>query len=462
MLTLTDFKYPSYFVKILPLTNSSSTPDFRKFEPQTLDMRRLLNNCSKISQIPKNPRLSTSALNKFNVGPSRTHWIDIDDALFGLTDEQSQLRRTAHNFFKAELDEMAGKIDHDNSFPGFRAFMKKSAEMGFFGTFVPEEYGGFGDLTNLFDSVLINEELARISAGVELSFGAHSYLCMYQILKNGSHEQKKKFIPDLCAANTIGALAMSEHQSGSDVVSMQTTATKDGDYFLLNGSKMWITNGPIADIYVIYARTGKRHTAFIVDRREHPDTFTVGKPLDKLGIRGSPTGELVFENCRVHKENILGGEGNGLRVLFSGLNIERLTLACAPVGVMQACCDVAFSYSMERKQFGDPIGTNQLIQGKMADMYARLQSTRSYVYTICRAAEKGHFNNKDSAAVCLMAAENGTQTALDAIQILGGNGYINEYPTGRFLRDSKLYEIGGGTSEVRRWLIGREINMEYE
>ena len=295
---------------------------------------------------------------------------------------------------------------------------------------------------------------------------------MYQICKNGTEEQKQKYLPELCSTDALGALAMSEHNSGSDVVSMKTEAKKEGDYWILNGSKMWITNGPVADVYVIYARTGKRHTAFIVDRREYtPENsnylgesfgnFTVGKKLDKLGIRGSATGELFFENCKVHESQILGGVGNGLKVLFSGLNIERLTLACAPIGVMQAACDVAFSYAQDRKQFGNSISENQLIQGKMADMYTKLQSSRSYVYQVARAATLGHFNNKDSAAVCLWASKNCTEVCLDAIQILGGNGYINDYPTGRFLRDAKLYEIGGGTQEIRRWLIGREINLEF-
>jgi len=425
--------------------------------------------------VPIQPsKLTSSPIARCNSShtPSRTHWQTIDDNLFGLNDDQIALREMSHKFFKKELDHLAHGIDKTDKFPGFRDFMKKSAEMGLIGMNIPEKYGGTGECSQL-DVCILGEELARISAGVNLSFGAHTYLCMYQICKNGTEEQKMKYLPELCSTDALGALAMSEPNAGSDVVSMKTEAVKQGDYWVLNGSKQWITNGPVADVYVIYARTGKKHTAFLVDRREYrPEIegvknsnylgeefgkFTVGKPLDKLGIRGSSTGELFFDNCKVHESQVLGGVGNGLKVLFSGLNIERLTLSCAPVGVMQAACDVAFSYAQERTQFGAPIAENQLIQGKMADMYTKLQCSRSYVYQVARAASEGHFNNKDSAAVCLMASENCTQVCLDAIQILGGNGYINDYPTGRFLRDAKLYEIGGGTQEVRRCLIGREI-----
>lgn len=310
------------------------------------------------------------------------------------------------------------------------------------------------------------EEMSRASGAVALSYGAHSNLCVNQINRNGTEEQKEKYLPKLCSGEHIGALAMSEPGSGSDVVSMSTKAEKKGDYYVLNGSKFWITNGPDADTLVVYARTDPntdkpQHgiTAFLIERGM--DGFSSGPKLDKLGIRGSGTCELIFEDCKVPEKNILGALNKGIYVLFSGLDLERLVLAAGPVGIMQAACDVAWNYAHERKQFGQRIGHFQLLQGKMADMYTSLSSSRSYLYSVARACNQGHFNNKDCAGVILYCSEQATKVALDAIQILGGNGYINDYPTGRFLRDAKLYEIGAGTSEVRRLVIGRALNQEY-
>merc|ERR1711879_864721 len=383
-------------------------------------------------------------------GPSRSYWMPIDDTLLGLTDDQQALRETCTKFFINELDEQAGVIDHTNHFEGLRDFWKKLGDMGLLGS----------EMT-YFDHCIIMEEMSRVSGSIALSYGAATNLCLNQIVRNGNEAQKQKYLPKLNSGEFIGALAMSEPGAGSDVTSMKTTATEDGDYYVLNGSKFWITNGPDADVLVIYAKTAKNKiTAFLVEKGT--PGFTTAQKLDKLGMRGSNTCELVFENCRVHKEQILGPLHKGVYVLFSGLDLERLVLAAGPLGIMQAACDVAFQYSQDRKQFGSPIGHNQLLQGKMADMYTKMQASRSYVYSVARACNAGHFNNMDCAGVILYAAERATEVSLDAIQILGGNGYINEYPTGRFLRDAKLYEIGAGTSEVRRWLIGREINKSLE
>jgi isovaleryl-CoA dehydrogenase len=304
------------------------------------------------------------------------------------------------------------------------------------------------------------EEISRASASVGLSYGAHSNLCLNQIRLNGTEAQKQQYLPSLCSGEHVGALAMSEPNAGSDVVSMRLRAERQGDDFVLNGNKMWITNGPDANVYVIYARTdpeagSKGITAFIVER----DTlgFSRSPKLDKLGMRGSNTCELVFENCRVPATQILGEVGAGVRVLMSGLDYERAVLAGGPVGILQACLDVALPYVHEREQFGQSIGEFQLVQGKLADMYARCSASRAYLYAVCGALDRGEQSRKDAAAVILYTAEAATQSALDAIQLLGGNGYINDYPTGRLLRDAKLYEIGAGTSEVRRMLIGREL-----
>lgn len=315
-----------------------------------------------------------------------------------------------------------------------------------------------------FEHVLCMEALSRASASVALSYGAQSNLCINQICKNGSEEQKAKYLPKLIDGRWIGALAMSESGSGSDVVSMRTKAEKKGDYYVLNGTKMWITNGPDADVLVVYAKTDpdagpKGITTFLIEKGM--DGFSTSQKLDKLGMRGSSTCELVFEDCKVHKSQVMGAEGRGVYVLMSGLDYERAVLSAGPLGIMQAALDVALPYVHERKQFGQPIGQFQLIQAKLADMYTKMSASRAYVYSVARALDAGVRDNKECAGAILYAAERATEVALDAIQCLGGNGYINEYPTGRLLRDAKLYEIGAGTSEIRRMLIGREFNKIF-
>ena len=326
---------------------------------------------------------------------------------------------------------------------------------------VPEEFCGAG--LGYLEHVIAMEEISRASASIGLSYGAHSNLCVNQINRNGSQAQKEKYLPKLISGEHIGALAMSEPNAGSDVVSMKLKAEKKGDVFVLNGNKMWITNGPDADTFVIYAKTDlnagpKGITAFIVER--NTPGFSTAQKLDKLGMRGSNTCELVFENCEVPAENILGNLNEGVKVLMSGLDYERVVLAAGPLGIMQACMDIVVPYIHERKQFDSPIGQFQLIQGKIADMYTQMNAARSYVYTVARACDRGETTRKDAAGAILYAAELATKMALDAIQILGGNGFINEYATGRLLRDAKLYEIGAGTSEIRRMLIGRELFTE--
>ncbi|WP_323845784.1 isovaleryl-CoA dehydrogenase [Microbulbifer magnicolonia] len=378
---------------------------------------------------------------------------------FGLGEEIDMLRDMVYKFCQAELAPRAAQIDEDNLFPA--DMWKKFGELGLLGMTVEEEFGG-SNMGYLAHAVAM-EEISRASASVGLSYGAHSNLCVNQIRKNGTPEQKAKYLPKLCSGEHIGALAMSEPNSGSDVVSLQLRAEKKGDRFVLNGNKMWITNGPDAHTYVIYARTepgisSGGITAFIVER-DFPG-FTQAQKLDKLGMRGSNTCELVFQDCEVPEENILGELNGGVRVLMSGLDYERTILSGGPVGIMQACLDVVVPYVHERKQFGRAIGEFQLMQGKIADMYADLNASRAYLYAVARACDRGEDSRKDAAAVILFTAERATQMALQAIQTLGGNGYINEYPTGRLLRDAKLYEIGAGTSEVRRMLIGRELFNE--
>ena len=334
-------------------------------------------------------------------------------------------------------------------------------EMGVLGMTVPEEFGGAG--LGYLEHVIAMEEISRASASMGLSYGAQSNLCVNQINRNGSQTQKEKYLPKLISGEHIGALAMSEPNAGSDVVSMKLKAEKKGDKYILNGNKMWITNGPDADTLVIYAKTdlnagAKGITAFIVEKT-FPG-FSTAQKLDKLGMRGSNTCELVFENCEVPEENILGNLNEGVKVLMSGLDYERVVLAAGPLGIMQACMDIVVPYIHERKQFDTPIGQFQLIQGKIADMYTQMNAARSYVYTVAKACDRGETTRKDAAGAILYAAELATKMALDAIQILGGNGYINEYATGRLLRDAKLYEIGAGTSEIRRMLIGRELFTE--
>jgi len=392
-----------------------------------------------------------------------TQYYPIDENVFGLTEDQQQLRQTVFNFAQKELAPFANQIDKDNGWKDQRNFWRKMGELGLLGPTVKEQYGGLE--LGYLDHCVIMEELSRACGAIALSYGAHSNLCVNQIHRNGSEEQKSKYLPKLVSGEHIGALAMSEPGSGSDVVSMKLKAEKKGDYYVLNGNKFWITNGPDADTLVIYARTNPnvkpQHgiTAFIVE--SNFPGFSTAQKLDKLGMRGSNTGELIFEDCKVPAKNILGEEGKGVYVLMSGLDYERLVLAAGPIGLMQAAVDSAFEYAHVRKQFGQRIGEFQLIQGKMADMYTTLNACRAYLYSVARACDKGKANAKDCAGVILYCAEKATQVALDAIQILGGNGYINDYPTGRIMRDAKLYEIGAGTSEVRRLLIGRALNKEY-
>lgn len=378
---------------------------------------------------------------------------------FGLGEEIGQLRDLVHQFCQKEVAPRAGGIDRDNTFP--MDLWKKLGDLGLLGITASEEFGGSA-MGYLAHSVVM-EELSRASAAVGLSYGAHSNLCVNQIQKNGTQEQKAKYLPKLCSGEHVGALAMSEPGAGSDVVSMKLRADKKGDRYILNGNKMWITNGPDADTYVIYAKTtpdagSKGITAFIVER-DFPG-FSRAQKLDKLGMRGSNTCELVFEDCEVPQENILGEENRGVAVLMSGLDYERAVLSGGPVGIMQACLDVTVPYVHQRKQFDQPIGEFQLVQGKLADMYTLTSASRAFLYAVGSALDRGEDSRKDAAAVILYTAEMATKCALDAIQLLGGNGYINEYPTGRLLRDAKLYEIGAGTSEIRRMLIGRELFQE--
>lgn len=377
----------------------------------------------------------------------------------GLDEELNMLRDTVYQFCQKELAPRATDIDRNNEFP--MDLWPKLGALGVLGMTVDEAHGG----TNMgyLAHAIVMEEISRASAAVGLSYGAHSNLCLNQIQKNGTPRQREQYLPKLCSGEHIGALAMSEPSAGSDVVSMRLRADKKGDHYILNGNKFWITNGPDADVYVIYAKTepdaGSRGiTAFIVER-DSPG-FSRAQKLDKLGMRGSNTCELVFEDCEVPAENILGELNKGVAVLMSGLDYERAVLSGGPVGLMQACLDVCVHYVHDRKQFDQPIGEFQLVQGKLADMYSLTAASRSFLYAVCRALDRGEDSRKDAAAVILYTAEMATKCALDAIQLLGGNGYINDYPTGRLLRDAKLYEIGAGTSEIRRMLIGRELFRE--
>ncbi|WP_139751498.1 isovaleryl-CoA dehydrogenase [Aeromonas media] len=376
----------------------------------------------------------------------------MDETLRALTEQ-------VEAFCQQVIAPRAAEIDQSNAFP--RDLWPQMGELGLHGITVAEEYDGVG--LGYLAHVLVMEQVSRASASVGLSYGAHSNLCINQIHRHGTPDQKARYLPDLVSGKHVGALAMSEPGAGSDVVSMRLTAVREGDHFVLNGNKMWITNGPDADTFVIYAKTdpaagAKGISAFIVEAGA--PGFTTAQKLDKLGMRGSSTCELVFDHCAVPAENLLGALHGGARVLMSGLDYERVVLAAGPLGIMQACMDVVLPYVRERKQFGQAIGEFQLVQGKLADMYTRLASSRALVYSVAAACDQNHTSRKDCAAAILFAAENATQMALDAIQLLGGNGYINEYPTGRLLRDAKLYEIGAGTSEIRRWLIGRELMGE--
>ncbi|MDA8619878.1 isovaleryl-CoA dehydrogenase [Luminiphilus sp.] len=378
---------------------------------------------------------------------------------YGHSEELGLLRDTVYQFVSREIAPRAASIDQDNQFPS--DLWSKMGDLGLLGITTPEQYGG-SNMGYLAHAIAM-EEISRASASVGLSYGAHSNLCLNQIKLNGSETQRSHYLPKLCSGDHIGALAMSEPGAGSDVVSMRLRADRQGEDFVLNGNKMWITNGPDADVYVIYAKTdpgagSKGITAFIVER-DAPG-FSRAPKLDKLGMRGSNTCELVFEDCHVPASAILGQEGAGVKVLMSGLDYERAVLSGGPVGILQACLDVVLPYVHEREQFGQAIGEFQLIQGKLADMYARCSASRAYLYAVCEALDRGEQSRKDAAAVILYTAEAATQSALDAIQLLGGNGYINDYPTGRLLRDAKLYEIGAGTSEIRRMLVGRELFTE--
>lgn len=378
---------------------------------------------------------------------------------FGHPEEIEMLREEVRKFSAAELAPRATQIDEENEFPA--DMWKKFGDMGLLGMTVPEEFGGVN--MGYLAHVVAMEEISRASASVALSYGAHSNLCVNQINRNGNSEQKKKYLPKLISGDHVGALAMSEPGAGSDVVSMKLRADKKGDRYVLNGNKMWITNGPNADTLVVYAKTdvaagSKGITAFIVEKGFKG--FSTAQKLDKLGMRGSNTCELVFQDCEVPEENVLGEVGKGVKVLMSGLDYERVVLSGGPLGIMQACLDVVIPYIHDRKQFDQPIGMFQLMQGKVADMYTTLSSQRAYVYAVAQACDRGETTRKDAAGCILMSAEAATQMALQAIQCLGGNGYINEFPTGRLLRDAKLYEIGAGTSEIRRMLIGRELFEE--
>ncbi|MFG1281401.1 isovaleryl-CoA dehydrogenase [Xanthobacter autotrophicus] len=375
---------------------------------------------------------------------------------FDLGETADMLRDTVRDFSQAEIAPRAAEIDKTNQFP--RDLWPKLGALGLLGVTAEEEYGGSG--LGYLEHVIAMEEISRASASVGLSYGAHSNLCVNQISRNGTPEQKAKYLPKLISGEHVGALAMSEPGAGSDVVSMRTRADKKGDRYILNGSKMWITNGPIAETLVVYAKTDpaagpKGMTAFLVEKG-FPG-FSTAQKLDKLGMRGSDTGELVFQDCEVPEENVLGVVGKGVNVLMSGLDYERAVLAGGPTGIMQACMDIVLPYVHERKQFGQPIGTFQLMQGKIADMYVTMNATKAYVYAVAKACDRGATTRQDAAGAILYAAEKATWMALEAIQTLGGNGYINDYPTGRLLRDAKLYEIGAGTSEIRRMLIGREL-----
>ncbi|MDV2080842.1 isovaleryl-CoA dehydrogenase [Marinobacter xestospongiae] len=378
---------------------------------------------------------------------------------FNLGETPDMLRDQVNAFATDHIAPIAEKTDKDNQFPN--DLWPRLGEMGLLGMTVSEEYGGseMGYLAH----VIAVEEISRASASIGLSYGAHSNLCVNQIHRNGTAEQKARYLPKLVSGEHIGALAMSEPNAGSDVVSMKLRADKKGDRYILNGSKMWITNGPDANTYVIYAKTDVSKgphgiTAFIVERDWKG--FSRGPKLDKLGMRGSNTCELIFEDVEIPEENILGGENQGVKVLMSGLDYERVVLSGGPVGIMQACMDIVVPYVHERKQFDQPIGEFQLIQGKLADMYTELAASRSYLYAVAQACDRGETTRKDAAGAILYTSERATKMALEAIQILGGNGYINDYATGRLLRDAKLYEIGAGTQEIRRMLIGRELFKE--
>lgn len=375
---------------------------------------------------------------------------------FGLGEDVDMLRDSVRRFSQSKIAPRADEIDRKNEFP--RDLWPKLGELGLLGITVEEKWGGTG--LGYLEHCVAMEEISRASGSVGLSYGAHSNLCVNQIRRNGTPDQKKRYLPKLMSGAQVGALAMSEPGSGSDVVSMRTRADKKGNKYILNGSKMWITNGPLADTIVVYAKTdataGARGiTAFLVEKKFKG--FSTAQKLDKLGMRGSDTGEIVFQDCEVPEENVLGAVGNGVNILMSGLDYERVVLAAGPLGLMQAAIDLVIPYIHDRKQFGQSIGRFQLMQAKIADMYVGMNAAKAYVYAVAKACDEGRTTREDAAGAILFASEKATQMALEAIQALGGNGYINEFPAGRLLRDAKLYEIGAGTSEIRRMLIGREI-----
>jgi isovaleryl-CoA dehydrogenase len=383
--------------------------------------------------------------------PNATTFLD-----FGLGPDADMLRDTVRSFAQDKIAPRADEIDRNNTFP--RELWPQMGALGLHGITVEEKWGGAG--LGYLEHCVAMEEVSRASAAIGLSYGAHSNLCINQIRRNATDEQRRRYLPKLISGEHVGALAMSEPGAGSDVVSMRTRADKRGDRYLMNGSKMWITNGPVADTMVVYAKTDRTAgargiTAFIIERGFKG--FSTAQKLDKLGMRGSDTCELVFDDCEVPEENVLGAVGNGVNVLMSGLDYERIVLAAGPIGIMQACLDVVIPYVHQRSQFGQPIGRFQLIQAKLADMYVTLNAAKAYVYAVAKACDRGETTREDAAGAILFAAEKATWMALEAIQCLGGNGYINDFSTGRLLRDAKLYEIGAGTSEIRRMLIGREI-----
>ncbi|MEM5516895.1 isovaleryl-CoA dehydrogenase [Henriciella sp. AS95] len=375
---------------------------------------------------------------------------------FDLGETADMIRDTVQSFAADQIAPLAAEIDRTDVFP--RQLLPKMGELGLLGITVEEEWGGTG--LGYLEHVVAMEEISRASASVGLSYGAHSNLCVNQLRRWGNDDQKKRYLEKLVTGEHLGSLAMSESGAGSDVVSMKLKAEKKGDRYVLNGTKMWITNAPDADTLIVYAKTepdkkSRGITAFIIER--DMKGFSVAQKLDKLGMRGSETGELVFEDCEVPEENVMGPLNGGVEILMSGLDYERVVLSAGPTGIMQACMDVVLPYIHDRKQFGQSIGEFQLVQGKIADMYVQMNAAKAYVYTVAKACDRGETARKDAAGAILYSAETATKLALDAIQLLGGNGYINEYPTGRLLRDAKLYEIGAGTSEIRRWLIGREL-----
>jgi len=451
-----------------PPKPSSLLPSTASFHSSNLNsslLRSLTAAQRGISLLSHNERsLKTPQWNLGSIRHGSTY--EVDDEVFGLTEEERAFRQMVFSLAQKELSpQIAYEIDKNNTMPNMREFWRQLGDLGLLGITVPADYGG-SEGTYLMHCIAI-EELSRCSGAIALSYGAHSNLCVNQISRHGNDEQKAKYLPKLNSGEFFGALAMSEPEAGSDVVSMKTRAEKKGDYYVLNGSKFWITNGPDADVLVVYAKTDPNNpkpqrgiSTFLIEKGM--EGFYTAQKLDKLGMRGSNTCELIFEDCKVPESHVMGGIGQGVYILMSGLDIERLVLAAGPVGLMQAACDIVFEYVHVRKAFGQRIGEFQLIQGKLADMYTRLSACRSYLYNVARACDNGHIAPMDCAGVILYCAENATQVALDAIQCLGGNGYINDYPTGRILRDAKLYEIGAGTSEIRRLIIGRALNAKYK